>query len=268
MALMRDLGLLNNSGDGNGNAALNLTDALNLIAAQNARNGVVGQDFSGLGALNSMELAKMQHPTLLGDDGVLICGCGCRRPTVDCTECFRDMCQFVGESQAKMLKDDLDYSSGVGGGGMDLNMPMSMNMSLAMNMNMDMGLASSFGQPQTMSLLMQRSGSGTDTIMSGEQQMLQMQQTDQGFLIKQQQQLAQQMEARLSLRRQFRETMDEDQRIQLELMEKEQMQIQQLQQQSGLNPLQLDFLDDQDWSFVDEIRNEGGDLPMQAAERS
>ncbi|KAF9305925.1 hypothetical protein BGZ74_008259 [Mortierella antarctica] len=269
MALMHDLGLLNNSGD-QGSTALNLTDALSLIATQNARNGVACQDFSGLGALNSMELAKMQHPTLLGDDGVLICGCGCRRPTVDCAECFRDMCQFVGESQAKMLKDDIEYGSG-GGDGMDLHMPMSMNMSLAMNMNMnmDMGLTSSFGQPQTMSLLMQRSGSGTGTTMSGEQQMIQVQQTqDQEFLIRQQQQLAQQMEARLSLRRQFRETIDEDQRIQLELMEKEQMQIQQLQQQSGLNPLQLDFLDDQDWSFVDEIRNEGADLPMQAAERS
>ncbi|KAG0329506.1 hypothetical protein BG004_002325, partial [Podila humilis] len=321
MALLHDLGLLSDSNEAQGingsHPALNLSDALNLIGVQNGRVGEnsidLRQEFSGMGTLNGFDMSKLQHPTLLGDDGVLICGCGCRRPTVDCTECFRDMCQFVGESQAKMLKDDLVYSSAVGGGasgdssGMDLSMPMSMNMHLAMNMNMNMDMGglggSSLGQPQTMCLLMQRNGSGSGAGMLDDKQQHQQSFEVQGNQMLQDQelhqQLAQQMQQRLSLRKQFRETIDEEQRLQLELMEKEQMQIQRLHQQqqlqqqqfqqqqqqlqqqqeqqeqqqqqqqhqstNGLNPLQLNFLGNQDWNFVDEIQNDGSDLTMTSA---
>ncbi|KAG0206981.1 hypothetical protein BGX31_002637, partial [Mortierella sp. GBA43] len=165
------------SADANGSLntqALNLSAALNLIQ-NNSQSGVgaldstaqqmLKQEFNGLG-LSGLNAVQMQHPTILNDNGVLICGCGCGRPTVDCAECFRDMCQFVGEYQARIMKDELDLEAALrrdGGNpmelGMNMNMAMPMNVSMSMDMNMDMSNlnASNFGQnqslPQTMSLL-------------------------------------------------------------------------------------------------------------------
>ncbi|KAF9982783.1 hypothetical protein BGZ65_002508 [Modicella reniformis] len=104
--LANDISLLNNS-DVNSNLnrqALNLSAALNLIQGNNQLNA------GGLG-LSGLDMTLMQHPTLLGDNGILICGCGCGRPTVDCAECYRDMSQSVGEYQAKMLKDELEIEA-------------------------------------------------------------------------------------------------------------------------------------------------------------
>ncbi|KAK3832136.1 MAG: hypothetical protein JOS17DRAFT_790219 [Linnemannia elongata] len=285
--------------------AFNLSAALNLVQAKSdfdARQTVKRQ-FNGLSGL---EEAKMQHPTLLGDNGVLICGCGCGRPTVDCAECFRDMCQFVSESQGRMMKDDLDFESALNGDvggtssdlGLSMNMPVPLNMSMNMNLGMDLNnmnmanFAHPSTMPQTMSLLSmqgQRSDGSPSTSPSFEQQQQQLQQQQQQLqqqqlqqqqqqqfsqdsLLKQQQQqqqLALQMQQRLSLRRRFREGIEEEQKLQLQLMEQEQMQLQQLQQSMpGLNHLQLDFLDDEDWSFVDEIRTDVTDAQMNPAPRS
>ncbi|KAF9197918.1 hypothetical protein BGZ49_001446 [Haplosporangium sp. Z 27] len=209
-----DLSLMSTSNDNNNAAAqaLNLSAALSLIQ-DNGQAGLdaltldsrqaLKQELNGID-LSSLEAAQMQHPTLLSDNGVLICGCGCGRPTVDCAECFRDMCQFVGEYHAKVIKDDLDFENVLRQDTSDnrpelsvnMNMAMNMNMNMAMNMNMT-GLSSpGFGQaqstmPQTMSLLS-------------------------------------------------------------------------MQNQS----LQLDFLDNEDWSFVDEIRTDGVDVNMNAVQRS
>ncbi|KAF9090041.1 hypothetical protein BGX23_006283 [Mortierella sp. AD031] len=268
--------------------AFNLSAALSLVQSRtdfDARQ-TVKQQFKGLSGL---EEAKMQHPTLLGDNGVLICGCGCGRPTVDCAECFRDMCQFVGESQGRMMKDDLDFESALNGDiggnptdlGLNMNMPVPLNMGMNMNLGMDLNVnmanfAHPSTMPQTMSLLSmqgQRSDGSPSTSPSFEQQQQQQQQQyAQDSLQKQQQQqqqLALQMQQRLSLRRRFREGMEEEQKLQLQLMEQEQMQLQQLQQSMpGLDHLQLDFLDDEDWSFVDEIRTDATDAQMSAAPRS
>ncbi|KAG0297726.1 hypothetical protein BGZ96_005148 [Linnemannia gamsii] len=290
----------NNNNNNNGQAlnnlqaeAFNLSAALNLVQAKSdfdARQSVK-QQFSGLSGL---EEAKMQHPTLLGDNGVLICGCGCGRPTVDCAECFRDMCQFVSESQGRMMRDDLDFESALNGDvggassdlGLNMNMPVPLNMGMNMNLGMDLNMnmanfAHTSTMPQTMSMLSmqgQRSNGSPATSPSFEQQQLQLQQQQQqqqfsqDSLLKQQQQqqqLALQMQQRLSLRRRFREGMEEEQKLQLQLMEQEQMQLQQLQQSMpGLDHLQLDFLDDEDWSFVDEIRTDATDAQMSPVPRS
>ncbi|KAF9579803.1 hypothetical protein BGW38_003791, partial [Lunasporangiospora selenospora] len=254
-------------------SALNLSAALNLIQSNNQLlNGAIGLEIRQELADQVRELghtgvdpSKMQHPTVLSDNGVLICGCGCGRPTVDCAECFRDMCQFVGESQARMLKEDLaleaalgrnvrDNGSELGGSGMNMN---HMNMNMAMNANfglnsniglgMDMNMANlngpAYGQAQTMSLLSMQNGAGRDagTPLSYEQQQQQQQRlphpqafvqvshgvADQDALIKKHQQLLQQQQLRMNLRRQFRESIDEEQQLQLQLMEQEQMQLQQ-----------------------------------------
>lgn len=289
----------NNNNNSNGQAlqaeAFNLSAALNLVQGKSdfdARQTVKRQ-FNGLSGL---EEAKMQHPTLLGDNGVLICGCGCGRPTVDCAECFRDMCQFVSESQGRLMKDDLEFESALNGDvggtssdlGLSMNMPVPLNLGTNMNLGMDLNnmnmanFAHPSTMPQTMSLLSmqgQRSNGSPSTSPSFEQQQQQQQQQQllqqqfsQDSLLKQQQQqqqLALQMQQRLSLRRRFREGMEEEQKLQLQLMEQEQMQLQQLQQSMpGLNHLQLDFLDDEDWSFVDEIRTDPTDAQMNPAPRS
>ncbi|KAF9274484.1 hypothetical protein BGZ88_002981 [Linnemannia elongata] len=289
----------NNNNNSNGQAlqaeAFNLSAALNLVQGKSdfdARQTVKRQ-FNGLSGL---EEAKMQHPTLLGDNGVLICGCGCGRPTVDCAECFRDMCQFVSESQGRLMKDDLEFEGALNGDvggtssdlGLSMNMPVPLNLGMNMNLGMDLNnmnmanFAHPSTMPQTMSLLSmqgQRSNGSPSTSPSFEQQQQQQQQQQllqqqfsQDSLLKQQQQqqqLALQMQQRLSLRRRFREGMEEEQKLQLQLMEQEQMQLQQLQQSMpGLNHLQLDFLDDEDWSFVDEIRTDPTDAQMNPAPRS
>ncbi|KAG0270882.1 hypothetical protein BGZ95_001390 [Linnemannia exigua] len=286
----------NNNNNNNGQAlnnlqaeAFNLSTALNLVQAKSDfdTRQSVKQQFKGLSGL---EEAKMQHPTLLGDNGVLICGCGCGRPTVDCAECFRDMCQFVSESQGRTMKDDLDFESALNGDlggntsdiGLNMNMPVPLNMGMNVNMNMNMNLGmdlnmsmANFAQPstmpQTMSLLSmqgQRSNGSPSASPSFEQQQQQYVQDSLQKQQLQQQQLALQMQQRLSLRRRFREGMEEEQKLQLQLMEQEQMQLQQLQQSMpGLDHLQLDFLDDEDWSFVDEIRTDASDAQMSPAPR-
>ncbi|KAF8926736.1 hypothetical protein BGZ58_010951 [Dissophora ornata] len=134
--------------------ALNLSQALSLIGA-NSQNASTLMDNDARQALqqglttmmgqNGMESVKMQHPTLLGDNGVLICGCGCGRPTVDCVDCFRDMCEFVGESQARMMKEELEFDMAMNREGgyladLGLNMNMSMAMNIGLNMTMDMNM--------------------------------------------------------------------------------------------------------------------------------
>ncbi|KAF9110994.1 hypothetical protein BGX27_005542, partial [Mortierella sp. AM989] len=293
ITLADSMSLMNNT-DTNGNLiaqALNLSAALNLVQ-DNGQAGLdtlsfdtrqaLKQELNGIN-LSGLDAAQMQHPTILGDNGVLICGCGCGRPTVDCAECFRDMCQFV---EARMVKDEVDLETvirrdAVGRDQPDLNV--NMNMAMSMNMSMDMAMNmsdlsnSGFGQaqpnmPQTMSLLtMQSQRSNTNSVVSPsrEQQLQNHQQQfaqsnqgtqDESLLQKQrlqQMQLAQQMQQRQSLRRQFREEMEDDQKLQLQLMEQEQMKLQQMHQSmSSLNNLQLDFLDNEDWSFVNEIRTD------------
>ncbi|KAG9325083.1 hypothetical protein KVV02_008555 [Mortierella alpina] len=313
VALVNDVPLLNNSSNVGTAQTLNLSTALSLVQADSSTvdfsaRQALKQEFKGMG-LAGLDSAKMQHPTLLGNNGVLICGCGCGRPTVDCAECYRDMCQFVGESQARMMKDDLDFESALNGAagrnGADLgpNMNLAMSMGMSMDMNMDMNVTmtnlgtSGFGQtqpivqtmPQTMSLMsMQNQRSDASSTMSPsydqQQQQQQPQQQQQSFarlgqetqgqdammkLQQQQQQLAQQMEQRLSLRRRFREGMEEEQKLQLQLMEQERMQLQQLQQSMpSLSQLQLDFLDNEDWSFVDEIRTDATDMTLNEMQKS
>ncbi|KAF9360090.1 hypothetical protein BGX26_010527 [Mortierella sp. AD094] len=304
-ATSNDMSLMSN-GDANSNLsaqALNLSAALSLIQ-DNGQAGLdalnfdarqaLKQELNGM-SLSGLEAAQMQHPTLLSDNGVLICGCGCGRPTVDCAECFRDMCLLVGEGQARMLKDELDFESAIRRDAKENQPELNVNMNMAMNMNMNMDMTmnipdlnnSGFAQaqpsmPQTMSLLsMQNQRPDTSSMGSPlreqQQQRQQFSQGNQGaqdesLLMKQRQQqmqLAQQMQQRQSLRRQFRETMEDEQKLQLQLMEQEQMKLQQMHQSmSNLNNLQLDFLDNEDWSFVDEIRTDGTDLSMNGVQRS
>ncbi|KAF9295088.1 hypothetical protein BGZ74_010974 [Mortierella antarctica] len=239
----------------NNTSALNLSDALGLIRSpfnsalamnmteSEARQQVV----NAASAFASTNAAfKMQHPTLLGNDGVLICGCGCGRPTVDCSDCFRDMCKYVGETQARMMKEELEMEMAMGRGGgnyrdlLGMNMNLSMAMAtatstsskgrmetedMAMDMHMDSGLDSVYGYP----ILQQQPDNGLEA-NGGQGQALVQRLRDE----------------------------EEQQRVRLQQMEQEQMRLSQLQpaSMSQLSQLQLDFLDDEDWSFVDEIRTD------------
>ncbi|KAG0318633.1 hypothetical protein BGZ99_005577 [Dissophora globulifera] len=244
-----------------GTQAMNLSQALSLIEA-NSQNASTMMDSDVRQALlgqNGTESVKMQHPTLLGDNGVLICGCGCGRPTVDCADCFRDMCEFVGESQARMMKEELDYEMVINreGGyladlGLNMNMSMAMNMSLSMTMDMEMEMDMNDmnaelnldqEEPQTID---QGLVQGQDTQSSTD--------PSSRFNHSEQQQRQQQQQQR-------QEVLEQEQRLRLQLMEQEQMQLSRLQP-SALNQLQLDFLDDEDWSFVDEIRTDNSELRM------
>ncbi|KAG0299907.1 hypothetical protein BGZ98_009663 [Dissophora globulifera] len=289
-----DLSLMDNAHSTNlSTQSLNLSAALSLIqnGGDQANSGsldldareALKQEFMDIG-LPGFESAQTQHPTLLGDNGVLICGCGCGRPTVDCAECFRDMCHFVGGYQAKVMKGDFDFENVLRGESQP-SAPdfLGLNMNMAMDMTMNNLDSSDFGDapiiPPTMSLLMvhsNRSDSGSAASPSAEQQQQQqqqqMQQQQQQLQQQQQQrqmQLAQQMQQRNLLRRRFRD-IDEDQKLQMQLMEQEQMQLQQMQQtMPNLNQMQLGFLDDEDWSFVDEIRdNVSADTDMNGVQRS
>ncbi|KAG0025957.1 hypothetical protein BGZ81_006720 [Podila clonocystis] len=238
----------------NNTSALNLSDALDLIRSpfnstltmnmteSEARQQVV----NAASAFASTDAAfKMQHPTLLGNDGVLICGCGCGRPTVDCSDCFRDMCKYVGETQARMMKEELELEMAMGRGGgsyrdllgmnMNLSMAMATSMSsktemetqdMAMDMHMDSGLDGAYGYP-----ILQQHQDNRLEANGGHGQALVQRLRDE----------------------------EEQQRIRLQQMEQEQMRLSQLQpaSMSQLSQLQLDFLDDEDWSFVDEIRTDG-----------
>ncbi|KAG0023515.1 hypothetical protein BGZ80_009197 [Entomortierella chlamydospora] len=242
--------------------ALNLSQALSLIEAssQNA-SAVIDNDarqalrqtLSMMGQ-NGMESVKMQHPTLLGDNGVLICGCGCGRPTVDCADCFRDMCEFVGESQARMMKEELEFDMAINREGgyladLGLNMSMAMNMNLALDVDMDMDMGTNEVDGIELSPGQGSMDTPSSLIYNQDQQSEpQEQQNNQ-----QQQQKQQKHEV------QQRELQEQEQRLRLQLMEQEQMQLSQLQP-SALNQLQLDFLDDEDWSFVDEIRTDSPDM--------
>ncbi|KAF9351770.1 hypothetical protein BGX26_010264 [Mortierella sp. AD094] len=269
--------------------ALNLSQALSLIEAssQNASaiidndaRQALRQTLSMMGQ-NGMESVKMQHPTLLGDNGVLICGCGCGRPTVDCADCFRDMCEFVGESQARMMKEELEFDMAMNreGGyladlGLNMNMSMAMNMNLGMALDMDMNM--DIGTVEVGGIELLPSQGSMDAPPSSiysqdqlsdlqelqkEQQLQQNQQNQQQCPSSSQYQLGtnhhQQQQQKQEERQ--RELQEQEQRLRLQLMEQEQMQLSQLQP-SALNQLQLDFLDDEDWSFVDEIRTDSLDM--------
>ncbi|KAF9952272.1 hypothetical protein BGZ72_006410 [Mortierella alpina] len=284
--------------------SLNLSRALSIIGAK-GQNGsanmpedvrqALRQGFSALDQ-TSLESAKMQHPTLLGDNGVLICGCGCGRPTVDCADCFRDMCEFVGESQAKLLKDELEFDMAMNqeGGyladlGLNLNMSMAMNMSLSMSMemNMDMNPNEGNAEPSEFGLGqgLEPSQDADPSFMLEQPQVAHSQQTE----VSQQyfqaaeppsgasqddvsnkdptQTLSQNHALHKQPQTQEQLLHEQEQRLRLQLLEQEQMQLSQLQP-SNLNHLQLDFLDDEDWSFVDEIREEGHGQSMSGIQRS
>ncbi|KAF8982462.1 hypothetical protein BGZ46_001246 [Entomortierella lignicola] len=276
----------NNTSDmtGNGIQALNLSQALSLIGAssQNASNMIDGdvqqalrQSLSILGQ-SGMEPVKLQHPTLLADNGVLICGCGCGRPTVDCADCFRDMCEFVGESQARVLKEEHDFEMAMNrdGGyltdmGLNMNMSMAMNMNLgmALDTNMDVNMDMSSNETGSMELLPSQGSNDVSSIYTQiQQQQEKLQEPPKERheqQQQQQQQKQQQQQSSLSPPNQAQHqdqllSQQEEHKLRLQLMEQEQMQLSQLQP-SALNQFQLDFLDDEDWSFVDEIRTDSLD---------
>jgi hypothetical protein len=210
----------------NGGArTLNLGHALTLIGASHQNGSVTMNEEmrqalqQGFGAMDqaTLDSVKMQHPTLLGSNGVLICGCGCGRPTVDCADCFRDMCEFVGESQAKMMKDELEYE---------------------MSMNREGGYLADLGLNMTMSSGMNLSHSTSMELDDEIDQFSQQESQDQ------QQQLASQ-----------RKLTEQEEALRLQMLEQEQMELSKLQP-ATINQLQLDFLDDEDWSFVNEIRTD------------
>lgn len=253
------------------------------------------QGFSALDQ-TSLESAKMQHPTLLGDNGVLICGCGCGRPTVDCADCFRDMCEFVGESQAKVLKDELEFEMAMNqeGGyladlGLNLNMSMAMNLSLSMSMDMNMDMNPNQGNAEPSGLGL---GQGLEPAQDANPPfMLDQPQLPHSQQVEISQQYFQAAESPLGAAQdntsiqdlgqtpgqsqtphrqpqtQEELALEQEQRLRLQLLEQEQMQLSQLQP-SNLNHLQLDFLDDEDWSFVDEIREETHSQTMPGIQRS
>lgn len=207
-----------------GARALNLGHALTLIGASHQNGSAVMNDEmrqalqQGFGAMDqaTLDSVKMQHPTLLGSNGVLICGCGCGRPTVDCADCFRDMCEFVGESQAKMMKDELEYE-------LSMNREGGYLADLGLNMNMSNGMNLSHS-----------------TSMELDEEIEQFNQEDLD------QQQGQQPQRKLT---------EQEEAIRLQMLEQEQMELSKLQP-ATINQLQLDFLDDEDWSFVDEIRTD------------
>ncbi|KAF9387011.1 hypothetical protein CPB97_003069 [Podila verticillata] len=229
---------------GDTNSTLNLSDALGLIRSGAPFNSTMTEEarqqvVNAASAFASTDAAfKMQHPTLLGNDGVLICGCGCGRPTVDCSDCFRDMCKYVGEAQARMMKEELELEMAMGRGGNyrpDL---------LGMNMNLSMSMSTSKGGMETEDMAMDVHMASLDGVY--------------GYPIDLQ--LSNGLEAndgQESLVQRLRDE-EEQQRIRLQQMEQEQMRLSQLQpaSMSQLSQLQLDFLDDEDWSFVDEIRTD------------
>ncbi|KAF9113394.1 hypothetical protein BGX27_001670 [Mortierella sp. AM989] len=271
----------------NGVQALNLSQALSLIEA-NSQNAsaiidsdvrqALRQSLSMIGH-NGMEPVKMQHPTLLGDNGVLTCGCGCGRPTVDCADCFRDMCEFVGESQARMIKEELDFDMAMNheGGyladlGLNMNMSMAMNMNLGvdLDLNMDVNMESGTSDVPGIEILPSQDPMDESVIYGQEQQREQEQQKEQQQLQSNQSQYQEQFSNQHQIQSQYQqetkhtqqeqqqpdcqpELLEQEQRLRLQLME--QMQLSQLQP-SALNQFQLDFLDDEDWSFVDEIRTD------------
>ncbi|KAF9201445.1 hypothetical protein BGZ49_008317 [Haplosporangium sp. Z 27] len=268
----------NNTSDmtGNGIQALNLSQALSLIGAssQNASNMIDGdvqqalrQSLSILGQ-SGMEPVKLQHPTLLADNGVLICGCGCGRPTVDCADCFRDMCEFVGESQARVLKEEHDFEMAMNrdGGyltdmGLNMNMSMAMNMNLgmALDMNMDVSMDMSSNETGSMELLpSQGSNDVSSPIYTQIQQQQEKLQEPPKERHEQQQQQSSLSPPNQAQHQDQLSSQQEEHKLRLQLMEQEQMQLSQLQP-SALNQFQLDFLDDEDWSFVDEIRTDSLD---------
>lgn len=217
----------NNTDDASSNAgarALNLGHALTLLGASHQNGSAALNDEmrqalqQGFGAMDqaTLDSVKMQHPTLLGSNGVLICGCGCGRPTVDCADCFRDMCEFVGESQAKMLKDELEYE-------MSMNREGGYLADLGLNMNISNGLNLSHS-----------------TIMELDDEIGQFNQED---LDQQQEQQPQ------------RKLTEQEEALRLQMLELEQMELSKMRP-ATINQLQLDFLDDEDWSFVDEIRTD------------
>ncbi|GJJ77857.1 hypothetical protein EMPS_10216 [Entomortierella parvispora] len=212
-------------------SAITIAQALNLIGASDndsESNHALRQTLSSRG-ITGLESMKMQHPTVVGDNGVLICGCGCGRPTVDCVDCFRDMVAFVGESQAQMLKDEqeLEMSMNQDGGYLadfGLNMNLSRPLHIPMNSAMDISLDSDI-----------------NTISFNEGPL--------GF----------------SLQPEGALTREQQERLRQHRMEQEQLQLSQMQS-LPLDQLQLDFLDDADWSFVDEIRSDGPDHSMSGVE--
>ncbi|KAF9277748.1 hypothetical protein BGZ68_009036 [Mortierella alpina] len=298
--------LSDNPSDTANSNALNLSRALSLIGAR-GQNGsstmtmtedvrqALRQGFSALDQ-TSLESAKMQHPTLLGDNGVLICGCGCGRPTVDCADCFRDMCEFVGESQAKVLKDELEFEMAMNqeGGyladlGLNLNMSMAMNLSLSMSMDMNMDMNPNQGNAEPSGLGL---GQGLEPAQDANPPfMLEQPQLPHSQQVEISQQYFQAAESPLGAAQdstsiqdlgqtlgqsqtphrqpqtQEELALEQEQRLRLQLLEQEQMQLSQLQP-SNLNHHQLDFLDDEDWSFVDEIREETHGQTMPGIQRS
>ncbi|KAF9359767.1 hypothetical protein BGX34_008171 [Mortierella sp. NVP85] len=286
--------------------ALNLSQALSLIEASSQNASTVMDDDvrqalrQGLTLMGhaGMDTVKMQHPTLLGDNGILICGCGCGRPTVDCMDCFRDMCEFVSESRARMMKEELELEMAMNGESdyladlrLNMNMSMAMNMGIGVDMNMDMnmnmdsiqstaqtsgqGVSLDHGTNSSLTPLSpyQEQQQGHQLLVSLDQPQCQDHLSSRNQVLSQhgsieqaqgQNQSQHQDEHQQHVQTQL---LEEEQRLRLQLMEQEQMQLSQLQP-SILNQLQLDFLDDEDWSFVDEIRTDGPGQRVPVVQRS
>jgi len=217
-------------------SAISIAQALNLTGASDndsESKHALRQTLSNRG-LSGLESIKMQHPTVVGDNGVLICGCGCGRPMVDCVDCFRDMVAFVGESQARMLKDEQE---------------------LEMSMNQDGGYLADFGLNMNASRL-SHIPTNTDMDLSLDTDISSMVMENEGPLG-----FALQPEGTL--------TREQEERLRQHLMEQEQLQLSQMQPLPlDQLQLQLDFLDDADWSFVDEIRSDGPDHSMSGVEHA
>ncbi|KAF9082247.1 hypothetical protein BGX23_012651 [Mortierella sp. AD031] len=223
-----------------GKRALNLDRAMSLIGACHQNGSTAMTDEvrqalqQGFGAMDqaTLESVKMQHPTHIGSNGVLVCGCGCGRPTVDCADCFRDMCEFVEESQSKMVKDELEFQMS-----MDQEGRYVADLGTRTSRNMSSGMSVARGTSMELDEEIQ---SSSDQENQGYRETIGMSLSSQG------------QEQRQHKRRKLTE---QEEAVRLRLLEQEQMQLSKLRP-ATFNQHQLDSLDDEDWSFVDEIRTD------------
>ncbi|CAG8535014.1 1601_t:CDS:2 [Ambispora gerdemannii] len=50
---------------------------------------------SGVGNCCSSNPQPPEHTTIVDEDGVLLCGCGCRKPDTDCSDCVKNLCEGI-----------------------------------------------------------------------------------------------------------------------------------------------------------------------------
>ncbi|CAG8598459.1 13868_t:CDS:2 [Ambispora leptoticha] len=44
---------------------------------------------------SSQSLLQPKHTIIADEDGVLLCGCGCRKPNTDCSDCIKNLCEGI-----------------------------------------------------------------------------------------------------------------------------------------------------------------------------